>query len=429
MVNAWAGIAGIAALGLGVLAAGEAQAKVEGDTVYLGAAVSLTGKYTTAGEHTQRGYDLAVKTINDAGGITVGGKTYRLEVIYYDDESTPARGAQLAERLINQDGVEFMLGPYSSGLTKAIAPVTEQYGVPMVEANGASLQLFNKGYRYLFAVLSTTEQYLASAVALAAELAEREGRDPATLKLAGAFENDPFSQDIRAGVLADAAGLGIQVVIDDQLPPELNDMAATLAKTKALKPDILVVSGHSKGAALAVRQVEEMRVDVPMLAITHCDSADVIGKFGAASEYTLCASQWAPTLSYRDDVFGSAADYAATFEAEFGYAPPYQAAESSAAVIVFAMPSSVRAASTRTRCAMRSPRRRCRPSTATSSSTRRARTSRSPWCSTRSRTAPMSWSRRPSGPPRRSVTRPRRGPSGSRPPRVPLAREGVDGAR
>ena len=328
--------AGIAALGLCILAAGAAQAKVEGDTVYLGAAVSLTGKYTTAGEHTQRGYDLAVKTINDAGGITVGGETYRLEVIYYDDESTPARGAQLAERLINQDGVDFMLGPYSSGLTKAIAPVTEQYGVPMVEANGASLQLFNKGYRYLFAVLSTTEQYLASAVALAAELAERDGRDPATLKLAGAFENDPFSQDIRAGVLADAENFGIQVVIDDQLPPELNDMAATLAKAKAVKPDILVVSGHSKGAALAVRQVEEMRVDVPMLAITHCDSADVIGKFGVASEYTLCASQWAPTLSYQDDVFGSAADFAATFEAEYGHAPPYQAAESAAAVLVFA---------------------------------------------------------------------------------------------
>ena len=229
-----------------------------------------------------------------------------------------------------------MLGPYCSGLTKVIAPVTEQYGVPMVEANGASLQLFNKGYRYLFAVLSTTEQYLASAVALAAELAEREGRDPATLKLAAVFENDPFSQDIRAGVLADAASFGIQVVIDDQLPPELNDMAATLAKTKALKPDILVVSGHSKGAALAIRQVEEMRVDVPMLAITHCDSADVIGKFGAASEYTLCASQWAPTLSYGDDTFGSAADFAATFEAEYGYAPPYQAAESAAAVLVFA---------------------------------------------------------------------------------------------
>ena len=336
MVRKWMGTVAVAALGLSMVAAGQAGAKVEGDTVYLGAAVSLTGKYTTAGEHTRRGYDLAVNAINDAGGIAVGGKAYKLEVIYYDDESTPARGAQLAERLINQDGVAFMLGPYSSGLTKAIAPVTEQYGVPMVEANGASLQLFDKGYRYLFAVLSTTEQYLASAVALAAELAEAQGRDPATLKLAAAFENDPFSQDIRAGVLADAARFGIQVVVDDQPPPELNDMAATLAKVKAVRPDILVVSGHSKGAALAIRQVEEMRVDVPMLAITHCDSADVIGKFGAASEYTLCASQWAPTLSYRDDIFGSAADFAALFEETYGYAPPYQAAESAAAVLVFA---------------------------------------------------------------------------------------------
>ena len=70
MWKAWTVTAGIAALSLCVLATGEA--KVEGDTVYLGAAVSLTGKYTTAGEHTQRGYDLAVKTINEAGGITVG---------------------------------------------------------------------------------------------------------------------------------------------------------------------------------------------------------------------------------------------------------------------------------------------------------------------------------------------------------------------
>ena len=330
-VRACLAIAGIAAF-----AAAPANAKVEGDTIYLGAAISLTGKYAANGEHTQRGYDLAVKMINDAGGVTVDGKQYKLAIIYYDDESTPARGAQLAERLINQDGVQYMLGPYSSGLTEAMAPVTEQYGVPMVEANGASISLFQNGYRYLFAVLSTTEQYLASSVALAAELAEREGRDPATLTLAAAFENDPFSQDIRAGVLADSEKYGIQVVIDDQLPPELNDMAATLAKVKALKPDILVVSGHDKGPALAIRQVEEMRVDVPMMALTHCDSADIIGKFGAAAEYTLCSSQWAPTLSYSDDLFGSAGDFARLFEETYGYAPPYQAAESAAAVQVFA---------------------------------------------------------------------------------------------
>jgi len=110
----------VASLGI----AGSALAKVEGDTITLGSSISLTGKYATNGLHTQRGYDYAVKVINDAGGVKVGGKSYKLAVKYYDDESTPARGAQLAERLIQQDGVEYMLGPYSSGMIKAIAPVS-----------------------------------------------------------------------------------------------------------------------------------------------------------------------------------------------------------------------------------------------------------------------------------------------------------------
>ena len=306
------------------------------DTIVLGAAISLTGKYTTNGEHTQRGYDLAVKLINERGGIQVGDKTYMLEIKYYDDESTPARGAELAERLIKQDGVKFMLGPYSSGLTRAIAPVTEENGVPMVEANGASRSLFTKGYQYLFATLSTAEQYLASAVALAAERASALGKKPEELTVALAFENDPFSQDVRAGVMEDAAKYNMQIVIDDQLPKELNDMAATLTRVRALQPDILILSGHAKGAATGIRQIAEMQIDVPILAMTHCDSADIIGKFGEAAEHTLCATQWAPTLTYRDDLFGSAGDFAATFEKEYGYVPPYQAAESAAAIMVYA---------------------------------------------------------------------------------------------
>merc|ERR1712054_273411 len=153
-------------------------AKVVGDKIILGAAISLTGKYSSNGVHTQNGYNMAVDRINSMGGVKVGGKTYKFEIIYYDDESNPKRAAQLAERLISQDGVEFMLGPYSSRLTKAIAPVTEKYGVPMVEAEGASRSLFTQGYKYLFAVLSTSEQYLASAVLMAAEERKKNFRSP-----------------------------------------------------------------------------------------------------------------------------------------------------------------------------------------------------------------------------------------------------------
>jgi branched-chain amino acid transport system substrate-binding protein len=321
----------------GILAAPAAMAKVEGDTIILGSAISLTGKYSTNGIHAQNGYELAVKTINEMGGVKVGGKSYKMKVVYYDDESTPARGAQLAERLINQDGVKYMLGPYSSGLTKAIAPVTEQYKIPMVEAEGASRSLFTQGYKYLFAVLSTSEQYLASSIALAAELAEKEGKKPSDLKLAMVFENDPFSLDVRAGVEEDAKKYGMQIVIDDKMPRDLNDISPTLTKVKAVKPDILVVSGHSKGAATAARQIGEMQINVPMIAMTHCEAAKVVDQFGGVVNDFLCPTQWAETLSYSGPTFGSAADYDKLFKSTYADYKnvPYQAAQASAAVLVW----------------------------------------------------------------------------------------------
>ncbi len=152
------------------------------DTIVLGSAISLTGKYATNGEHTQRGYDLAVKLINDKGGVKVGGKKYNLAVKYYDDESNASKAAALAQRLIEQDGVKYMLGPYGSGITIAVAPVTEKFGVPMVEANGAARSLFTKGYKYLFAVLNSADQYLSSAVDLAADVNKKAGKKPSSIK-------------------------------------------------------------------------------------------------------------------------------------------------------------------------------------------------------------------------------------------------------
>lgn len=324
-------IGGAAALAMTALAFGASA-----QTVTLGAAVSQSGKYSANGEFTMNGYNMAVDMINAKGGIKVGDKTYKLKIKYYDDESTPARGAELAERLIKQDGIKFLLGPYSSGLTKAIAPVTERNGVPMVEANGASRSLFTNGYKYLFAVLSTSEQYLAPAVKMLAEQAKAEGRKPSSMTIAIATQNDPFSQDIRAGIITDAAKYGMKVVIDDKLPKNLTDMTPTLTKVRILKPDLLLVSGHSKGAATAVRQINEQNIYVPMLAMTQCDSARIIKKFGKAAEDVLCAAQWAPSLTYSDSLMGSAADFAKKFKARYGYAPPYQAAESAAAIEVFA---------------------------------------------------------------------------------------------
>ncbi|HET6599952.1 MAG TPA: amino acid ABC transporter substrate-binding protein, partial [Burkholderiaceae bacterium] len=322
----------VAMLGAG----GPQSAMAADDTIVLGAAMSLTGKYATLGKNTQDGYDFTVKRINDKGGIKVGDKSYKLKVTYYDDESSSARSAQLVERLINQDKVDFVLGPYGSALTKAIAPITEKYKIPMVEGNAASNSLFTHGYKYMFAVLSTSDYYLRPAVDLLAEQAEKEGRDLKSIKIAVVVENDNFSRDVRNGVLEAAKKYGMQVVIDDKLPPDLNDMTATLTKVKALKPDALLISGHNKGAILGIRQVAAQKVYVPMLALTHCKSAQIYKKFGKDANYTYCGSQWDSKLTYTDRWFENSQKFAAEFEAAYKYDPPYQVAESAAAVEVFA---------------------------------------------------------------------------------------------
>lgn len=299
--------------------------KVVGDKIVLGAAISLTGKYSRNGYNTQNGYNMAVDRINSMGGVQVGGKSYKFEIIYYDDESNPRRAAKLAERLISQDGVEFMLGPYSSTITKAIAQITEKNGVPMVSANGASRSLFTNGYKNHFSVLSPANKYLTVAIETAVKLNGGKG-----VRIAQAFEQDSFSQDVRLGILEAAKETGSKIIIDDIL-----NNAATLFKVKALKPDILVVSGHTKGALTAIRQIAEMKVDVPMLAMTHCDASKLSKQHGKNSEYTLCASQWHKSLTYKDDFFKDGMTYDAHFTKEFGYAPPYQSAESSAALLVF----------------------------------------------------------------------------------------------
>jgi branched-chain amino acid transport system substrate-binding protein len=161
--------------------------------------------------------------------------------------------------------------------------------------------------------------------------------DPSKIKVALAFEGDPFSMDVRAGVVDKLNEYGMKVIIDDQLPADLSDMSTTLTKAKALKPDMLVISGHSKGAATAARQIDEMKVNIPIIAMTHCEAAKVQEKFPNASNGFLCPTQWVETLSKSDPMFGSASDWNSGFKAAHpSYSSvPYQSAQASAAVYVW----------------------------------------------------------------------------------------------
>jgi branched-chain amino acid transport system substrate-binding protein len=226
------------------------------EDLVLGAALSATGIYAANGNNTKNGYEFAAKKINDAGGVKIGDKCYHLKITYYDDESTPARAAQLVERLISQDQVKFVLGPYSSPMTKAILPVTEKYKTPVVQAEAASRSLFTQGYKYHFGIIATSEKYLTPVVDMAADFAKKAGKAASDVKVAMIFQDDSFSLDVRQGVVDLVAKYKMKTVIDDRMPKDLNDLSTFFTKVKALKPDVLLISGHEKGAATAARRME-----------------------------------------------------------------------------------------------------------------------------------------------------------------------------
>jgi branched-chain amino acid transport system substrate-binding protein len=307
------------------------------EDLVLGAALSATGIYASNGTNTKNGYEFAIKKINDAGGIKIGGKCYKLKVTYYDDESTPARAAQLVERLISQDKVKFVLGPYGSPLTKAILPVIEKYQVPLVQGEAASRSLFTQGYKYHFGIVATSEKYLTPVIDMAAEHATKAGKDTSSVKVAMIYQDDAFSLDVRQGVVEQIEKYKMNTVIDDRMPKDLNDLSTFFTKVKAMRPDVLLISGHEKGAATAARQMGEHKVDVPLIGITHCESGKVVADFPSVAEGFVCPTQWDETMKASDPMFGSAAEYN---KAMIGAHPeykvvPYQTAQASAAIYVW----------------------------------------------------------------------------------------------
>ncbi len=320
-----------------VCAPAASQAQTCEDLI-LGAALSATGIYAANGTNTKNGYEYAVKKINDAGGIKIGGKCYHLNVKYYDDESTPARAAQLVERLVDQDKVKFMLGPYGSPLTKAILPVTEKYKIPLVQGEAASRSLFTQGYKYQFGIVATSEKYLTPVINMAAELAKKAGKNPSSVKIAMIYQDDAFSLDVRQGVIEQIKKYNMQTVIDDRMPKDLNDVTTFFTKVKAVQPDVLLISGHEKGAATAARQMGEFKTAVPLVGVTHCEAAKIASDFPKVAEGFVCPTQWDETMKASDPMFGSAAEYdKAMLAAHPEYkVVPYQTAQATAAVYVWA---------------------------------------------------------------------------------------------
>ncbi len=303
------------------------------DTITFGAAISMTGKTAKEGEYTRDGYQFVIDKINQLGGIKVGGKSYQVALKYYDDESKSERTAQLVEKLINEDKVSFILGPYGSAPTATAAPICEKYKIPMIEANGSAESIFAKGYRFTFAVLSPAKMYLRGIIDLVV------AKDPTAKTVAILGENEPFSKEVAAGAAEHAKDKGLEVVYRELYPSGTQDVSALLTSIKAKNPHVLLGAGHLQDSLLIVKQSKELGLTPRAMGFSVGPSSPEFRQsLKQNADYIFGATQWTNALKYNgDDPWKTPSAFGEAFQASHpAYSViPYQVAESAAAIIAF----------------------------------------------------------------------------------------------
>jgi branched-chain amino acid transport system substrate-binding protein len=304
-----------------------------GDTVNLGASMSLSGALEKEGKLTQQGYDYCVSTVNAKGGVPVGGRTLRLHIDYQDDQSQPDTAGQLVDQF-NDKGYKLILGPYGSATTGAAMAVVERNGQVMVDSSGADDKLFSKGYQRTFAVLSPASVYAASIVNAINELATPKPRSMVFLSA-----DDGFSKTVAAAGEAQATSLGFTVLPTQQFPAGATDVSSALTKIKASKPDVIVGSVHLAEGIAIVKQAAELGVQPAggFAETVAPPTPDFVTTLGVKANGVLSSSQWVPEVKGSDAFFGTAADYRNGFRAAFGQDPEYHNAEATAACLAMVL--------------------------------------------------------------------------------------------
>src|SRR6201990_1058149 len=126
---------------LGSVATGASAEEV----IKCGAPLPLTGPLAPEAVKQQQGYDLWAEQANKAGGISVGDKKYKVEIVYTDYQSNTPRAVQATEQLITQNNVNFLFGAFGSGAAKAASTVSEKYKVPTIPPAASSSQVYDQG--------------------------------------------------------------------------------------------------------------------------------------------------------------------------------------------------------------------------------------------------------------------------------------------
>jgi branched-chain amino acid transport system substrate-binding protein len=295
--------------------------------ITIGMTVSQTGKLNVDSVEQYRGLELWRDHVNAAGGIKVGKQHEQVRFASYDDESKGARVQQLYTRLILNDKAQFLISPYSSGLTATAAIVTEQYGKIMITTGAAEDKTYKLGNKHLFQMFTPASHYLTSALDVL------KARDP-RVQLAFVYSDDAFSNAVASAGKAYAKQIGLNVVFDEAYSPDTTDFSPIIDKVISAKADAIVGGGHYADGSTLARQLHAQKAGMKFISLLVAPDSPKFSELGDAAYGVTVPSQWEPETRFKPQMGPTSAAFTKAYEDKYHAPPSYESAGGYAAGLV-----------------------------------------------------------------------------------------------
>jgi len=306
------------------------QAAAQENKIIFGGSVPMTGAAAETGLNVMRGYECAVKFINEEmGGVEIGGQKYTVALSLFDDASDPARASTLIQRQVDE-GIGFFLGSFGSNIVLPTCAITEAAGRIMVQAGGGSDLIFTQGRKRVFGLFPRASRQFVSSVNMFKELT------PAVKSISIIFTNDPFSKFQADGAKALIEEAGIEVRDFIALPAQVSDVSNVLTTIRQNPPDVLVCTTHDETSILIARQMVSTNTNVGMLYQTlGPQTAAYKEALGNYANAVVTQAYWSERAPFKGEYFGSAENFAKYYEANFDRELTYHMASGAACIVAY----------------------------------------------------------------------------------------------
>lgn len=226
--------------------------RAEAKKLKVGVLLPRSGTQALIGQSCQRGADVAPEVIKALLGVDV-------EIISADTESSAEVARSRAERLI-EEGVHVLVGAFDSGHTSAVAQVAEQRGVPHIVNIAGAPQITEQGYKHVFRNFPPAPELLKNGLSLMNDIFAASKTEPKSAVFL--HVNDTFGQSMAAGVTGVLANLKLPFTVTEKIAydPAAKDLSVEVSKTKAKKPDLILLVCRLNDAIVLRRELVKQRV-------------------------------------------------------------------------------------------------------------------------------------------------------------------------